>query len=606
MNIKPTVINLTSAHDTYTAAAGDYVINGLGGNDTITTGAGNSTLNLGDGNATITTGAGNSIVNAGNGNSTITTGAGNSLVTVGDGNATITTGAGDSTVTAGKGNNTITTGAGNNTVHTLAGDQTVTTGAGNDEIDVGVGSSTVVSAAGNDVLVYHAAGNQNTSSTFDGGTGIDTLRLALTRAEWMSSAVQADVAKYLTFLSAHTGASGEASAAAFKFSTFGLTASSFEKLQVTVDGVQIDPANHAVTLGDDVISTTENEASIAVNVLGNDSVPDLIKTFTYTNPSHGSVHLDAAYSDTASPAAAQFIYTPTAGFYDHLAVGQTATDAFTYTVTDATGDVKTAIVNVTITGTNDVATITGSATGSVTEDTTLSASGTLTVADVDDGEAVFRVQTNSDGIYGKFSIDALGSWTYALNNNAANVQALNTADHVSDHFTVLSQDGTSKDVTISIDGKSESVSSVIDFEDVAVTSIYTPIPDGYKGFNWDVPNGDNLYVINENVHPGSGYERGSINPGKYAAFNPFALSPVNIHRTNDADFTFNKVYVTGAWQVDQVTFQGFNNGVLIGTTGQMSISNLAPSLVEVNWAPIDNLRITIVGSHVVFDNFSMA
>ena len=445
MPAQPTVIKLTSADDTYTAAAGDYLINGLGGNDTITTGAGNSTLNLGDGNATITTGAGNSIVHVGNGNSTITTGAGNSLVTVGDGNATITTGAGDSTVTAGKGNNTITTGSGNNTVHTLAGDQTITTGAGNDEIDVGVGSSTVVSAAGSDVLIYHAAGNQHTSSTFDGGTGIDTLRLALTRTEWMSDTVQVDVAKYLAFLSANTGASGEASAAAFKFNTFGLTASGFEKLQVTVDGVLMDPTNHAVTLGNDVISTTENEASIAVDVLGNDSVPDLIKTFTYTNPSHGSLHLDAAYSDTASPAAAQFIYTPTAGFYDHLAVGETASDAFTYTVTDATGDVKTATVNVTITGTNDAPVITSATqTAAVSEGngqphSAMSANGTVRYSDVDLTDT-HTLSISAAAAHGNASVDALGNWSYTVVDAGA-VNALAAGEHLSDSFTVMVDDG---------------------------------------------------------------------------------------------------------------------------------------------------------------------
>ncbi|MDV5246398.1 VCBS domain-containing protein [Shewanella xiamenensis] len=38
-------------------------------------------------------------------------------------------------------------------------------------------------------------------------------------------------------------------------------------------------------------------------------------------------------------------------------------------------------------------------------------------ASVDNGEAVFQVQTNvADGNYGTFSIDADGNWTYVLNN----------------------------------------------------------------------------------------------------------------------------------------------------------------------------------------------
>lgn len=724
-----TTIHLTSADDTYTTAAGDYSIYGEGGNDTITTGAGNSSVYTGAGNSTITTGAGNSIVSTGLGNQTITTGAGDSTVTTLAGNSTITTGAGNNTVTAGNGNNTITTGAGLSHVTTGIGADTITTGAGDAVVDSGTGNDIVTTGAGNDLVFYHVTNNQGTHSFFTAGAGIDTLNLVMTRAEWMTTAVQADVDSYMSFLAAHQGATGEDDAAAFTFSAFGLTASQFEKLAVTVDGVLLlEPTNQHVSINNASISTTEETASVAVNVLAGAAVPDLIQSFSFTNPLHGSLVLNADYLTTANTPSAKFIYTPKAGFYDYLAVGEAASDVFTYTVTDAAGGVHTATVNVTINGTNEAPVITtalthalgnvtqnnslltltssggiafhdidlsdvhtasvavdagntlggtltlnpvndnastgdgtvgwtyhvansatvylaegqtaiekfnvilndghdgtaaqtvsvtvtgindpavigGQNTGSVTEDANLTAGGTLTVTDPDAGESVFRAQTNTNGIYGKFSINALGDWTYALNNNAANVQALNAADHASDHFTVLSKDGTAKDVAISVNGKAALASSVIDFEDVVVTGGYAPIPDGYKGFNWDVSHGLNAYVLNANSLPGTGYQLGSIHPGNYVAFNPYGYSPTDIHKTNGTDFTFSKVYVTGAWQVDQVTFEGFNHGILVGTTGQMAISNTSPTLVEVHWGPIDDLHITTVGSQVVFDNFSMA
>jgi VCBS repeat-containing protein len=290
---------------------------------------------------------------------------------------------------------------------------------------------------------------------------------------------------------------------------------------------------------------------------------------------------------------------------EYLAAGQTKVETFSFDVLDGQGASVTRTVDVTITGTNDAANISGTNTGSVTEDATLTASGALTVTDVDSGEASFRAQTNAAGTYGSFSMGTNGNWTYALNNNAANVQALNTSDHVSDHFTVLSQDGTSKEVTISVNGANELVSTLIDFEDL-FSGGGTSIPDGYKGFNWDVPGGLNLYAFDENSGPGTGYQYGSINPGTNVAFNPGGYSPIDIHRSNGADFTFEKVYATGAYQANQVTFEGFNNGVLVGSTGQLAISNTAPQLVEVHWAPIDDLRITVVGSQIVLDNFSMA
>jgi hypothetical protein len=177
-------------------------------------------------------------------------------------------------------------GARNDTINGMAGNDFLNSGAGDDVLDGGSGSDTVSGDAGNDVLVYVAAENKNatvsSSDTYDGGSGVDTLRLVLTRAEWMNPTLQLDVAKYLAFITANTGANGSAKNTDFTFSTFGLTAGKIEKLEVIVDGVSIDPANHTVTLGNDVVTTSENAASVAVDVLANDAVPDLIKTLIQT------------------------------------------------------------------------------------------------------------------------------------------------------------------------------------------------------------------------------------------------------------------------------------------------------------------------------------
>ncbi|WP_153039984.1 VCBS domain-containing protein, partial [Pseudovibrio sp. WM33] len=47
-----------------------------------------------------------------------------------------------------------------------------------------------------------------------------------------------------------------------------------------------------------------------------------------------------------------FSYDPN-GAFEYLAVGETATDSFTYTVIDAAGESSTETVSVTITGQND-------------------------------------------------------------------------------------------------------------------------------------------------------------------------------------------------------------------------------------------------------------
>ena len=64
------------------------------------------------------------------------------------------------------------------------------------------------------------------------------------------------------------------------------------------------------------------------------------------------------------------------------------------------------------------AVIGGATSGAVTEDTTLSVSGALTITDADAGEAVFVAATGaaSTNGYGTFDVDAAGNWTYDLDN----------------------------------------------------------------------------------------------------------------------------------------------------------------------------------------------
>ncbi|MBV5332175.1 VCBS domain-containing protein, partial [bacterium] len=96
-----------------------------------------------------------------------------------------------------------------------------------------------------------------------------------------------------------------------------------------------------------------------------------------------------------------------------LAAGEHASDSFVVRVTDDQGAFVDHAVTVDLTGSNDAAIISGSRTGVVTEDTAPITTGTLTVVDVDHGQAVFQAQTGVAGSYGSFSIGVDGNWTYA-------------------------------------------------------------------------------------------------------------------------------------------------------------------------------------------------
>ncbi|CDX32399.1 putative RTX toxin hemolysin-type protein [Mesorhizobium sp. SOD10] len=116
----------------------------------------------------------------------------------------------------------------------------------------------------------------------------------------------------------------------------------------------------------------------------------------------------------------------------------------------------------------------------MTEDAVLTVNGALTVNDPDAGQSSFQVHDGSNpiaGTYGLLTIDAAGNWVYTLNNGAANVQALNSADHPHDQIHVTSVDGTDHIIDITVNGADEPVTNHAPSAPVFVPSS-TPSPDG--------------------------------------------------------------------------------------------------------------------------------
>jgi choice-of-anchor C domain-containing protein len=236
-------------------------------------------------------------------------------------------------------------GSGDDTETGGAGTDLVTGGAGSDTVNGGAGSDVVNGGIGDDTAIYVAAENVGAHDQYAGDAGRDTLRLVLTHDEWTNAALQADIAAYQQFIAAHSnGGTTDADGATFQFTAFDLDATGFERLEVTVDGVAMDLADQAVTLQADAATTDEDSAGLLIDVLANDSVPDLVKTLALvTGPAKGTVSLTADN---------RFIYTPGAAL-QALNAGESTTDTFTYQVTDADGDTSTASVTVTIEGAND-------------------------------------------------------------------------------------------------------------------------------------------------------------------------------------------------------------------------------------------------------------
>ncbi len=133
---------------------------------------------------------------------------------------------------------------------------------------------------------------------------------------------------------------------------------------------------------------------------------------------------------------------------NQLNAGQVVTETFTV----ATSDGGSSTVTVTITGTEDIASLSSASVGLTESNAVLSTSGTLSLSDADATDATVVAQSASPGSYGQFNINTAGAWTYTTNDA---VNQLNAGQVVTETFTVATSDGGSSTVTVTITGTND-------------------------------------------------------------------------------------------------------------------------------------------------------
>ena len=231
-------------------------------------------------------------------------------------------------------------------------------------------------------------------------------------------------------------------------------ATSTANLVITVTGTNDTPV--AVADTGSLLENATLTTTAATGVLANDTDVDAGDSRSVSAISFGGSSgtvgsaLSGTYGTLTLNADGSYAYSANRPAADALVAGQVVTESFSYTMRDAAGATSTATLTFTITGQNDAPSITGPLTGSVKEDTTLTATGTLTIVDPDAGQSSFVAQSGVAGTYGTFSIDASGHWTYTLANAAANVQALPAGASIVENFTVSSADGSSRTVAVTV------------------------------------------------------------------------------------------------------------------------------------------------------------
>lgn len=270
----------------------------------------------------------------------------------------------------------------------------------------------------------------------------------------------------------------------------------------------------------------------------------------------------------------------------YLAAGETVTEYFTVTVLDTNGSSVAQQVAVTITGTDDLSVISGTSTGSVTEDAAIpTVRGKLDAFDVDGADDNFVAATGHGG-YGNYTVDATGHWSYTLNNANPALSALNTGDSLVDSFTVFTADGVSQQVSIVIDGHTDFLPAVYNGADPndfdARLGIGSTVINGTDGSDtFDQPTTNASDVINgmagddrfftyggaDTVYAGSGNDLVEAGGGVDVVY--AQAGEDEVYGANNPDSLYggsgNDIINGGAG--DDIIFGGSGDDIIIGQGG---------------------------------------
>ena len=351
------------------------LISGTNEDDVLAGTSGTDVLLGGNGDDLLDGGAGDDLLLGGNGDDTLLGGTGDDLLLGGNGDDVLDGGDGDDLLTGGNGDDVLNGGDG---YDLLLG------GNGDDFLDGGAGNDWVYAGQGYDVALYSMAGNLSadfadigTRDSYDGGSGFDTLRLALTSGELLLASVQQDIAAFEAFLAQNANACGD-TGPAFEFTSFDLSVRDFEKLDILL-------VNSAPTARGDSGATDEDTLLLvsAPGVLANDTDADHLDVLAIT----GADAASARGAVVLVGADAGFSYDPTAVLaLQQLAEGETTTDSFSYTIADLAGETSTATVEIVVTGVND-APVAFDDSNSTNEDSPIIGNVLANDSDVDNGDS---------------------------------------------------------------------------------------------------------------------------------------------------------------------------------------------------------------------------
>ncbi len=432
-----------------TGNALDNVITGNSARNTLVGELGNDILMGGAGNDVLRGGAGDDRLDGGLDADLLQGGAGNDTYVLADAGDTVDEAAGEGTDTVlssashalgdnvenlvlsgsanlqGSGNaldNVITGSSGDNVLSGMDGDDTLDGGAGNDVLIGGMGNDTYLFGTGDGHDRIHDATGSGTLN-FRGGLTAADLHAGQSGRDLVLTIVATGESVVLTDWLGQSA---------------GVTNIAFD------DGSSLDQAgiaallNAAPTAADDTLVVGEEGGWLNVPVtqlLGNDVDPDAGDVVTVISVGASGI---GANIDLDGGMLGYDIGTG----YQHLAAGDIVNDSFSYTISDVMGETSSAVVHVQIIGANDAAVVEGDANATVEGGAAVTGNVLANDSDIDNGTVLQVAAPGSyAGVYGTLDIAQDGSYSYALNADAANVQGLNEGEAVLDTFAYVATDG---------------------------------------------------------------------------------------------------------------------------------------------------------------------
>lgn len=523
---------------------GDDILWGVGGWDTLAGGNGNDTLLGGAGSDVMGGGAGDDLLIGSEDvgpedyrtmsledylrriiydNDRLYGGAGNDTIYGGFGQDKLVGGSGRDFLDGGVGHDSLSGGSGNDMLHGGEGRDTLKGGAGGDVLDGGRGNDRVFAGAGDDLGVFDWGENVGFHNIYNGGRGVDFLRIKLTAAEWARADIKADILALAEAMAEHIDpTTGEHDNTVYKLATTNLKVRGFENLQVMVDDFVLPTLVEAVN--DHVTVQEDAPVTVLGSVLSNDVNAHLVdKVEVIWGPAQGTLVMD---QDTGN-----YTFDSSTAFTG-LSSGQSRDVTFRYRITDVFGGTDEAVGRITVNGIDDVP-VAADDYYTISEDEVLTVSavpGLLSNDTSTIGTPPLTVQaiTGISALGARVTMNADGSFTYDPTSSAA-LQGLNEGQSEVDRFayTVQEPDGDTAVGTafVTVSGRYELPTAVDDF--------------------FTMPETDNLGV--------SGRLLDNDIPG--AVGDTLSLVPGTVTSAYGATVVFNN---TGFFSYDQTTSQALD------------------------------------------------